>query len=529
MKTNFARLTAQVARCFGESEALVNTERGRRYTSHELHLLSNQIVNMMRSKLDLRRGDNYVCILENDNLSLLHAWTALKGEATAAWTNFRDSTDDHLWQIDLLTPKVVFLETVLLERLYAPLRERGITIVCMDPFREAREGLYDFWDLLDAVPTVDPGIESDVYRDVLVLRFTGGTTGRGKCAQYTMDNWLACRDSFLIQAETGEEPFFNTRTRNLLMAPISHGSGMGMPTTYFRGGCVVTQNVPDLKQWCRNVEAERITVATLVPTLLYRLLELDEATKYDLSTLRTLFYGAAPMSAAKLKLLQARFGNIFCQMYGTTEAFQCVSVLLKHEHVCGVDGEPGHLASAGRITPEVELKIVDDEGKELPDGQTGEIWIRGRATISSYYRNPEVSAQEFSDGFWKSGDLGYRDGEGFLYIVDRKKDMIITGGFNVYAIEVEGAINTHPEVVMSAVVGLPHPEWGEAVHAEVILRAGAALSSDDLIQYVKGRIGSYRCPKSVTFVTELPLSAAQKVLRRVVREKYWKDQSRRVN
>jgi fatty-acyl-CoA synthase len=524
MRMNFARLTAQVAQWYGDREALVHIERGRRYTIRELHLLSNRIINMLRDRLALRRGDTYLCILENDNLSLLHAWTVLKGEAAAAWTNFRDSTEEHLWQIDLLKPKVVFLENALLDRYYAPLRQRGATIVCMDPPGEAREGLRYWGDLLEGVPDTDPGIESDVYRDVLVYRFTGGTTGRGKCAQYTIDNWLASRDSFW----TPPEPLFDTETRTLLMAPVSHGSGMGLLSLYFRGGCAITQNVPDLKQWCRNVEAERATMSPLVPTLLYRLLELEEAKRHDLSTLRTIFYGAAPMSATKLRQLQERFGNIFVQIYGSTEAFQMVAVLIKKDHVCGADGAPGHLASAGRVSPEVEVVIVDDEGRALPAGQTGEIWIRGRGTISGYFGNPEATAQEFCDGFWKSGDLGYLDTEGFLYIVDRKKDMIITGGFNVYAIEVENALNSHPEVVMSAVVGVPHADWGEAIHAEVILKPNAAVSGDQLIQHAKDRIGKYKAPKSVAFVSELPLSPAQKVLRRLVRDKYWKDQTRRV-
>ena len=524
MKTNFARLTAQVTRCYGDRDALVNIERGRRYTCRELDLLSNRIVNMMRERLDLRRGDTSLCILENDNLSLLHAWTALKGEAAIAWTNFRDSLEEHLWQIDHLAPKVVFLENALIERFRAPLRQRGITIVCMDPPGERLEGLHYFWNLLEGVSDTDPGIESDIYRDVLIYRFTGGTTGRGKCAQYTMDNWLACRDSFYAREET----LFDHETRSLQMAPISHGAGMGTLAIFFRGGCLVTQNVPDLRQWCRNIAAEKITTSSLVPTLLYRLLEIEEVRNYDLSTLRTLFYGAAPMSADKLRVLQERFGNIFVQVYGSTEAFQMVAMLMKDDHICGPDGAPGHLASAGRISPEVELIVVDDEGHELPAGKTGEIWIRGRAIVSGYHRNPEVTAQEFCDGFWKSGDLGYRDDEGFLYIVDRKKDMIITGGFNVYAIEVENAINSHAEVVMSAVVGVPHSEWGEAVHAEVILHAQASVSAEELMEHVKARIGKYKAPKSIVFVSELPLSPVQKVLRRCVRDRYWKGQTRRV-
>jgi acyl-CoA synthetase (AMP-forming)/AMP-acid ligase II len=205
-----------------------------------------------------------------------------------------------------------------------------------------------------------------------------------------------------------------------------------------------------------------------------------------------------------------------------------VAMLMKSDHVCGKDGAPGHLASAGRVASGLDLRIVDDAGREVADDETGEIWIRGRGTISGYYGSPEITATEFADGFWKSGDLGYRDAEGFIYIVDRKKDIVITGGFNVYAIEVENAINAHPEVVMSVVVGVPHAEWGEAVHAEVVVHAGATVTAEQLMQFVKGRIGAFKAPKSIAFVKELPLSPVQKVLRRVVRDKYWQGQARRV-
>ncbi|SEB24704.1 AMP-binding protein [Variovorax sp. YR216] len=521
MRINFAQLMGQLALRHSNREALVNIERQRRYIFRDLHSLTNRIVNMMRQRLALRRGDVYLCILENDNLSLLHTWTALKGEAAAAFTNYRDAFDEHVWQVDFIRPKVVFIENTLIERYHGLLRERGITVVCMDRPDAPRDGLLHFWDLLEDISDDDPGIESETTKDILVYRFTGGTTGRSKCAQYTMDNWLACRDSYYAE----DEQVYEADTRFLHMAPISHGSGLGLLPTLFRGGCTVTQNVPDLKTWCRNLEAERITMAMLVPTLLYWLLDMPEASSHDLSRLRTVWYGAAPMSPAKLRQLQSRFGNIFLQVYGATECLQPVTTLYKRDHV---DADAKRLASAGRVAITAEVRVMDEEGQPLPCGQTGEVWLRSRATISGYYGNPEATAAEFGNGFWKSGDLGYLDEEGYLYIVDRKKDMIITGGFNVYAIEVESVLDAHPAVAMSAVVGVPHEAWGEAVHAEVVLRAGSRTSADELIEHVKGRIGRFKAPKTVSFVESLPLSVAGKVLRRQVREKYWKDRSRRV-
>jgi acyl-CoA synthetase (AMP-forming)/AMP-acid ligase II len=521
MKMNFANLMAQLAMQHHDREALVNTERNRRFTHAQLHRFTNQVVNMMRERLGLRRGDKWLCILENDSLSLLHAWTALKGEAAACWTNFRDSIDEHRWQIDFLQPKVVFIENALIDAYYDMLRERGITVVCMDPPRVPRDGLFGFDTLLEGVPDSDPDIENDTTADVLIYRFTGGTTGKSKCAQYTTDNWLANRDAYYA----GSETWLDADTRYMHMAPISHGSGLGLLPALFRGGCTVTQNVPDLKLWCRNVEAQRITVAMMVPTLLYRLLDLPEAAKHDLSTLSTCFYGAAPMSPNKLRLLQQRFGNIFVQAYGSTECLQRVAVLTKADHAAVSDER---LGSAGRVTAQAELVVMDDAGKQVPPGTTGEIWLRSRAVISGYFNNPEGTASEFENGFWKSGDLGYVDEEGFLFIVDRKKDMIITGGFNVYAIEVEAALSSHPAVELSAVVGVPDEQWGEIVHAEVVLKKGAEVGAAALIEHVKATIGRFKAPKSIVFVADIPVSVVGKVQRRQVREKYWEGRTSRV-
>ena len=521
---NFSRVMKLLAVRHSHREALVNIERNRRYTFPELHSLTNRIANMMGARLGLRRGDTYLCILRNDSLSLLHVWTAFKGDVAGAFTNFRDSIDEHLWQVDFIKPKVVFVENALLDRYLAPLRERGAIVVCMDPPPARRDGLHYFWDLLEDVPDGDPGIEHDVHSDIVMYRFTGGTTGKSRCAMYTVDNWLAHRDAIYIN----REPEFSESTRYLHMAPITHGSGINILPTLFRGGCTVTQNSTDLKEWCRNVETEKITTALLLPTMVYRLLDLAEANKHDLSSLQAIAYGGAPISPSKLHQVLARFGNIFVQGYGSSECLQTIAIMNTLDHLPAQDGT-SHLASAGRTTPGIELLITDDEGNELPAGQTGEIRVRARGVIPGYYRNPEGTASEFENGYWKSGDLGYLDARGYLHIVDRKKDMIISGGFNVYAIEVEAAVNSHPAVANSAVVGVPHEEWGEAVHAEVVLKPDAAASEEELIAHVKDRIGRYKAPKSVTFVQELPTSAVGKVLRRHVRDRYWGGQERRIS
>lgn len=525
MKMNFCRVMGLLALRYGDREALVNTERNRRYTYRELHTVTNRIANMMRDTLGLGTADKALMILDNDNLSLMHFVSSWKQEATPVYTNFRDSLEEHSWQVELIKPRVVFLESVYLEKYYNMLRSHGCSIVAMDPVDELHEGVFDFWELVNKASPEDNNCELDVHDHLALLRFTGGTTGRGKCAMYSIDALLGTRDGMLVHPDLA----LNEEMRFLHFAPLSHGSMMFYMPTPFVGGTTYTQNLPDLQQWRNVVEAEKITHSFLVPTLLYRLLELQNSEPKNLDSLTTLVYGAAPISPARLGDLVKGFGPVFVQAYAATEAVMALSVMNKSDHIGDDEMTVERLASAGRVSPGIEISVVNDEGQVLAPGETGELMIRCRALIKGYYQNPEGTASEFVDGAWKSGDLGYIDEDGYLFIVDRKKDMIISGGFNIYAVEVEAALGSHPAVQMSAVVGIPHEEWGEAVHAEVILRPNCEASPDELIAHVKKHIGSYKAPKSVTLVEELPVSTVGKVIRRHVKDKYWQGRERGVS
>jgi acyl-CoA synthetase (AMP-forming)/AMP-acid ligase II len=524
MKADFSRVMGLMALRFAGREAIVNTERGRRYDFAEYHRLTNQIANMMRLRLALGAGDAFMPIVENDNMALLHFPMFFKQAATAAFTNYRDSMEEHFRQIDFLKPKVAFLELPLLAAYAAPLRERGIVIVAMDP-PPAGSDVLSFWDLVAEAPDNEPGIALDVHEHIVLFRFTGGTTGRPKCAAYSIDNLIGTRDGFYVEPDCG----YNRETRNLHLAPLSHGSLMTFLASFFVGACNLTMNNVDLPRFLDLVEQEHVTHSFMVPTILYRLLDLQRQKPRNLASLQTIIYGAAPMSPTKLRDLVECMGNVFLQIYGATEAAVAISLLNKEDHKAALAGNMERATSAGRIAPGVEVVITDLDGNPVPVGTTGEIRIRSRSTLRGYHNYPEATTAEFADGFWKSGDLGVLDADGYLTIVDRVKDMIITGGFNVYAIEVEGAVNAHPAVSMSAVVGVPHEEWGEAVHAEVVLRDGMAASEADIVEHVKARLGSYKAPKSVKFVEALPMSAVGKVLRRAVRAPYWVGRERMVH
>ncbi len=527
MKMNFSRVMRLLSLRYGNQEAVVNIERNRRYTFEQYHLLSNRIADVLCNTLRLGVGDKFMLVLENDNLSLMMFPTTFKQAATVVLTNLRDPMEEHARQMAQVSPKVVFLETRLLDAYYETLRGLGCDIVVMDPpsvEQAAQAGVHSFWALVDAASDADNEVELDTDEHLAMLRFTGGTTGKGKCAMYSIDNMMATRDSGFISTDM----CFSSAARLLHVSPISHGTMMTYYPTFFAGGANLTMNMLDMEKWREVVETERVTHSFLVPTVLYRLLDLQKANPRDFSSLTTLVYGAAPMSPTKLGELVECFGQIFCQGYAATEAAMFIAVLNKADHHSDTEAAVRHLSSAGRITPGVEVFISDENGKQLPFGETGEIRIRCKAIIKGYYGNPEATASEFENGAWKSGDLGYIDADGYLYIVDRIKDMIISGGFNVYAVEVEAALASHPAVSMAAVIGIPHAEWGEAVHAEVVLRAGANVGAEELIALAKSKLGGYKTPKTLVFVTELPTSAVGKVLRRKVKEKYWQGSGRKV-
>ncbi|RJX32527.1 MAG: long-chain fatty acid--CoA ligase [Desulfarculus sp.] len=519
MLVNMGRVFRQHVQRFPERAALVNVERGRRFTYAQMHLLSNQVSNLLAGRFGLGEGDFYATILENDNMGLFHPWM-LKCPVGAVWIDIREFLGQKLVQLDYVQPRLVFLEAHFLPQLYQPLRERGMAMVCMDHPGPEFPGVHDFWRLVEQASPAEAAAEfvaDDAARHISVLRFTGGTTGQAKCAMYTLSNlWTwGCNPAHYIEAFPYDHP------RALLFSPLNHAaSGSVVIPIHIKGGAVVTLNKADLEQIGQVMAAEKIQMIYTVPTVAYRMLDAKLHQRYDLSSLKTIRYGAAPISPAKLEALVEAFGPIFVHGYGSTECWPSCTILGRAEHSLELPEQIQRLSSIGRPFPGQELIICDEQGREMPVGERGELWIRGANTIQGYYRDPELTRQNFSaGGFWKSGDIGYVDGQGYVYLVDRKKDMIISGGYNVYATEVENCLNSHPAVQNSAVVGLPDEQWGEAVCAVVVLNEGQRAQAAELIAYCKENLARYKAPKKLEIVSELPLSPAGKVLRRRVRER----------
>jgi fatty-acyl-CoA synthase len=275
-----------------------------------------------------------------------------------------------------------------------------------------------------------------------------------------------------------------------------------------------------------TIEKYRITATMLVPTMLYVLLDHPALATTDVSSLKTIYYGAAAISPTRLKEAIERFGPIFFQFFGQTECPMCITSLRKEDH------DPTNLerlASCGRPVPWLHVALLDDAGNEVPVGEPGEICVRGPLVMAGYWKKPEQTAEALADGWLHTGDIARRDADGFYYIVDRKKDMIVSGGFNVFPREVEDVISAHPAVAAVAVIGVPDEKWGEAVKAVVVTRPGASVASEELISLVKDHKGSIHAPKSVDFVEALPVSALGKADKKALRAQYWGAAGRQVN
>jgi fatty-acyl-CoA synthase len=289
---------------------------------------------------------------------------------------------------------------------------------------------------------------------------------------------------------------------------------------HVKGGTIITLNSADPETIGRTIEFHKVDMIYAVPTVLYRMLDMNLPRRYDLGSLKTIRYGGSPISPAKLEILIELFGRIFVQGYGSSECWPSITILGRNDHDTRTPEQIARLVSVGRPMPGEEVIICDEDGNMLPAGRRGEIWIRGPNTIQGYYQNPGLTRKNFSaNGFWKSGDMGYMDEAGYVYLVDRKQDMIITGGYNVYAIEVENCLNSHPAVQNSAVVGIPHEFWGEAICAMVMLNQGSRTSPQELIDHCKQHLAGYKAPKKIEITGKLPLSPAGKVLRREVRQR----------
>jgi long-chain acyl-CoA synthetase len=353
---------------------------------------------------------------------------------------------------------------------------------------------------------------------ILALIYTSGTTGRPKGVMVTHANILANVHNFNYWMTYREGGVY------LHAAPIFHIADFpSMFAAPAFGACQITIPKFSPQTFCETVERERVSHTVLVPTMINLLTQFPEARKYDLSSLEVLAYGGSPVAPELIHRTRELLPNLkLVQVYGLSET-GFLTGLQNQEHT------EGRLLSCGRPCPGIDVQVTDESGKQVQAGQPGELVARGANVMRGYWNNPEDTALAFRDGMFRTGDVGYQDPDGYFYILDRLKDMIVTGGENVYSGEVEAVIYGHPAVREAAVVGIPDPQWGELVMACVVLKPEKALSVDDLISHCRRSLANYKIPRRVEFSeNELPKSGSGKILKRILRERFWVHQKRAV-
>lgn len=465
----------------------------------------------------LKPGDRVAVLLDNGADMVASEWSCLLSGCIWVALNARSSAQENAAILADASPSLVLVDPSRRKDLDEELL-RGATVLETGPSLDA-----ELTPLLGRERLASGACPPEPSRP-LRIRYTSGTSGKPKGAVLSVDGYNASLET--VASVLGP---LDARSSVLQAAPMTHASGAMFAPHARVGARALAIDRFDAGAFVELVEAEHATAAFLVPTMLLRVLDGLEAAG-RMPSLANIVYGGAAMPPDRLQRGLELLGPVFVGIYGLTESTWPVAALLHEDHPQGSAGPEawlGRLASCGRPTAVGELRIVDDAGEDVADGELGEIWVRGRNTMLGYWDVERAKVGEGqsaepkgldAEGWMHTGDLAARDAEGFVTIVDRLHDMIVSGGFNVYPREVEEALSEHPAVLEAAVVGRRHPEWGEIVHASVVLRPGKLVSSEALALHCGARTADYKKPRSIAFVDELPRNASGKILRRRLRE-----------
>jgi len=432
------------------------------------------------------------------------------------WLHPLGSLDDQLFQIDDSESRVLVVDADAFRDRGGDLAAKAPSLTTVFTLGRANYGI----DLLGAAEAAGSAAARCFASpdDIATLNYTGGTTGKSKGALRRHRELASFAGSILADFEIPDAP------RYLTVAPISHVAGTKVLPTLIRGGTVHMLKGFDPEAVLSTIMREKINLTLFVPTMIYVLLDHPSLPKTDLSSLELLLYGASPMAPSRLIEGIERIGPVFSQLYGQTECYP-VSVLRKADHD---PKQPDLFLSCGFPIAGCEAKILDDQDQEAPISQPGEICVRAPHVMAEYWKQPQQTAETLRNGWLHTGDIARADERGYMFILDRKKDMIVTGGFNVFPREVEDVLATHPDVAVVAVIGIPDDKWGEAVTAIIVPKPGTEPAETELIDLVKRHKGSIHAPKQVKFVRELPMTGVGKVDKKQLRAGFWAGRDRMI-
>jgi acyl-CoA synthetase (AMP-forming)/AMP-acid ligase II len=507
------------AALFGDSPGLIF--EGRRYTHRAFARRVYRVANALFARGV--RSQERVAILARNSSEVLEVFGA--GEVASFITvniNHRLSVPEILTIWADAQPSALFFEPDFAE-VAAAVRAKFSNVRLFACIGSAVANAEDYEALLATVSDAEPerGASPD---DIAYLIYTSGTTGRPKGVMFEhRAMWEAAR-TFALESGAAEP------IKALIVMPLFHvGARIESMGFMFLGGTIVLHRTFDPVAVLETIQQERVTAMHIAPVMVQRILDVPDRARFDVSSLNCVHYASAPMPVPLLRRAIAAFGPIFVQVYGMTECLGG-TVLKAHQHkIDGSEAERRRLSSAGQPYVGTQLRIERPDGSEADVGEIGEVLIRTPALMKGYWNNPAASAEALRGGFMHTQDLGYLDDEGYLFIVDRMKDMIISGGENIYSWEVEEALRHHPAVAEVAVIAVPDPAWGEAVKACVVLHDDAGATAHDLIEHCRARIASYKKPRSVDFMDALPRLFNGKIDKKALRAQYWQGHERQVS
>ncbi len=519
---NVGKLFSKSAQTFPERLAIAHGSYELTYGQANTRI--NQVANVLH-RLGVEKGSNVAILLRNCPEFLEILFACFKAGIGAVPMNFRLHPKECSFVIHNSEAKVVFLGHEFRDSLYdlkGKMPEVKHFICLTDPL----EGMLPYEPLLEGQPSDFQEVDVD-RNDLAWLFYTSGTTGKPKGAMLTHHNLMAMTMNFYADmCPLGPDDVI------LHAAPLSHGSGLySLPNVAKAAANVILASKSfEPKAVLETVEKWHVTNMFLAPAMIKRLVTSPEIDHYDLSSLKCIHYGGGPIYVEDLHEALRKLGQVLVQLFGQGESPMTITYLKKEEHILqGTEEQMKRLTSAGIPRTDVEVKIVDEDDEDVPCGVMGEIIVRGEVVMKGYWKNPEATAEALRDGWLHTGDLGIMDDRGYVYILDRAKDMIISGGENIYSREIEDTIIKHPSVFEAAVIGVPDEKWGEAIKAIVVLKKDAAQTTQqDIINFCKEHLASFKKPKSVDFVEFIPKSPYGKALKKELREMYWKDETRKV-
>jgi acyl-CoA synthetase (AMP-forming)/AMP-acid ligase II len=515
---NIGTLVNRAARWYSDKTAVACAGKERTFT--EIDENSNKCANSL-AKLGLVKGDRVGLYADNSVEYFEAVFGLFKSGIVGVGVNSMLSVQEAIYIINDSGARVVITSPRVAESLFSmksrlPAVERYICI------GKAPKGELDYYEFIKGQSSSPPNVQLE-EDDLAQLFYTGGTTGVPKGAMVThrvVNNVIMNMQADLCHV--------TQRDIVLSSGSLAHANGYYCLLFFIEGAKIIIPEGYVPKDILSTIEREKVTVLPGYPTTLIRLIDYPDIKKFNLSSLRLITYGASPMPTEKLRKALEIFGNKLAQGYGQAEALMTITFLTPEDHMFALAERPERLASCGRPYLTQEVRVVDNEDNDVPYGQTGEVVTRGKVCMAGYWNQPEATAKTIRGGWVYTGDIGWMDEEGYLYLVDRKKDIIITGGENVYAREVEDVINSHPAVSEAAVIGVPDDSWGESIKAVIALKPGMKATSEEIIQYCKERLSSYKKPKTVEFVDELPKTAANKISKKDLRARYWAGRERNI-